>query len=187
MAEMCLHGYVSKTHFTEAIKWKSLIFCTKDTNIDAFPTNLSNHSGTLLTPTTPHRGLLFLFHTRANSWVNSWNERVLFLIFFPNFLANKHCRYRFCSRHRLGPLPTIPPLTRARPVPVWTGLLRSVLFPHICAAKPNMNQATSRWPWKCWLSLSCHSKRPSLSFIHSFIFKSALHSTAPHSWVIQHR
>ena len=26
-AEMCLHGNVAKTHFIEAVKWKSLIFC----------------------------------------------------------------------------------------------------------------------------------------------------------------
>ena len=35
---------MSKTHFTETIEWKWLIFCVQDTNIDTFPTNLSNHS-----------------------------------------------------------------------------------------------------------------------------------------------
>ena len=35
---------MSKTPFTEAIEWNWPIFCVKDTNIDTFPTNLSNHS-----------------------------------------------------------------------------------------------------------------------------------------------
>ena len=51
---MCLHGYVAKTPFIEAVKGKSLIFCVQDTNLDTFPTNLSNHSaltgGTGLSP-----------------------------------------------------------------------------------------------------------------------------------------
>ena len=41
---MCLHGYVAKTHFIEVVQRKSLVFCVWDTNLDTFPTNLSNHS-----------------------------------------------------------------------------------------------------------------------------------------------
>ena len=54
--DMCLHSYVAKTHFSEAIQWKSLIFCVEDTNIDipVFLTVVSNRMLVDLHPFKKH-------------------------------------------------------------------------------------------------------------------------------------